>query len=196
MVMDIYSARYLVPLILMAPFSFAPLCQLAGHARLSLALTPYLVSAAVAGWLSYGSDVDGFRIQRAGGPELDEQKLAVLLREHEIEYGFADYWTAYRLTFLFRERPVFVPLHESQDRYPPYREGLSRAPVVAYVYDPSRSGEDLAWHLNRLRSGVTEYEPAFDEVHAGRYTMFVLHRKGASSPGIRGTSVESAAPRG
>ena len=44
---------------------------------------------------------------------------------------------AYRLTFLFDEDPVVVPLAGADDRYRPYRDGFEAAPVVAYLFHPS-----------------------------------------------------------
>ncbi len=52
-------------------------------------------------------------------------------------YAAAQYWLAYRLTFLFDEDPVVVPLNGADDRYRPYRAGFAAAPVVAYVFHPS-----------------------------------------------------------
>jgi hypothetical protein len=180
MAVDCFSARYLVPIILMAPFALAPAAKLLGPRWMTLALAPYLVSAGVAGWLHYGSDVDGFHIRRENGRALDEQQLASALRARGIRYGFADYWASYRLTFLFDENPVIVPLHESQDRYPAYRNAVASAPLVAYLYDPLRSEEDLAEHEREIRAGTTEFDPAFEEIHAGRFIALILRHRAAS----------------
>jgi len=63
--------------------------------------------------------------------------LADALRAQGIHYAAAQYWLAYRLTFLFDEDPVVVPLAGADDRYRPYRDGFDTAPVVAYVFHPS-----------------------------------------------------------
>ena len=83
---------------------------------------------------------------------------------------------SYRLTFLFRETIVVVPLHETQDRYPPYREAYARAKTVAYVFDALRSFEDRDKTLADLRADVT-LEPDGAPVVAGPFTAYVFRRK-------------------
>ena len=67
----------------------------------------------------------------------EEVVLADALRAEGIRYAAAQYWLAYRLTFLFDEDPVVVPLAGADDRYRPYRDGFETAPVVAYLFHPS-----------------------------------------------------------
>ena len=92
----------------------------------------------------------------------------------------ADYWTAYRLTFLHDEELIVIPLHESQDRYQPYRRAFAAAPEVAYVYDPWRSDEDFEWHEARIRRGESEWEPRAERLQVGRFSLLILTRRGAS----------------
>lgn len=191
MAIDHWSARYLVSIILFAPFALAPLVRLIGPQRFAYMLAPYLVSTAVGAWLDNGSNVDGWRIRRDNGTARDEHALAELLRSRGLHYGMADYWVSYRLTFLFDEDPVIVPWHPELDRYAPYRRALEAQSVVAYVYDPTWSTEDLAYRTRELRAGNTAFEPDVEEIRVGRYTVLVLHKK---HPG--GARVADAYARG
>jgi hypothetical protein len=67
-------------------------------------------------------------------------------------------------------------VNEAEDRYPPYRQMVDAAPVVAYLYDPQRSREDPTWMEQRVESGQTPYQRDFAIVHAGRYRALVLRR--------------------
>ena len=68
----------------------------------------------------------------------EEASLGRWLWQQGIKYGVADYWMAYRLSFLFAEAPIVVPLNEGQDRYPPYRRAFRQQRHVAYIFHPSR----------------------------------------------------------
>jgi hypothetical protein len=180
MVMDRLSARYLVAIVLMAPFALGPALLALGPRRFALLLAPYLLSATVAGWLGYGGHVRGPWIVRSDERVSDEAALGALLRAHGISAGIADYWVAYRLTFLFDERAIIVPRHESLDRYPPYRAQVAAQNRVAYIFDPWRSKEDLALTAAHFAGGQTEFSPNVETLHAGRYTVILLRRKLAS----------------
>jgi hypothetical protein len=180
MVMDRLSARYLVAMVLMAPLALAPVVHLVGRRAFAAMLAPYLLSIGVAGWLGYGDNVDGFRIRLANGRARDETELATALHERGLHYGLADYWVAYRLTFLMHEDPIIVPWHAKLDRYPPYRRAADAEPTVAYVYDPYWSQEDLSYRKREFRGGKAGFEPGFEEFRVGRYSVLVLRR---SPPG-------------
>jgi hypothetical protein len=184
MPMDHFSARYLVAIILMAPFALAPVVERVGAPVLAAVLSPYLASAAVAGWLGYGNEATRLRSTAPLAMEADDRALLDALRVRGITRAVADYWASYRLTFLSGERVVVVPWHESQDRYAPYRKDVASASTVAYVYHPVQSLERLADREALFRSGATEYVPEFETVHAGRYTVLVLRRSdgGEASP--------------
>jgi hypothetical protein len=176
MVMDRLSARYLVAIVLMAPFALAPALAFIGPRRFALLLAPYLLSSAVAGWLSYGDDIHGVRPVRHDSSTSDEARLHELLQEQGLSFGVADYWVAYRLTFLFGEEQVVVPWHEQLDRYSPYRRAFALRSRVAYIFDPWRSKEELAKREAAIRAGQTEFAPRFQSLRAGRYTVLVLQR--------------------
>jgi hypothetical protein len=98
--------------------------------------------------------------------------LADTLRAQGIRYAAAQYWLAYRLTFLFDEDPVVVPLAGFDDRYPPYRDGFDTAPVVAYVFHPSHpSAQPEAVQAQLDEKGV----PYRREEIAG-FTVLVVRR--------------------
>jgi hypothetical protein len=110
-----------------------------------------------------------------------DDALEAALASRGVRYAMADYWVAYRLTFLFRERVIVVPTHEAEDRYRPYREAFAASPRVAYVFDPWRSRErdpdaELAALLpSRARDPVRDVE----RVEVGRFTVLVLTRRDA-----------------
>jgi hypothetical protein len=186
MAMDRLSARYLVAFVLMAPFALAPVLRISGRGALATMLAPYLVGIGVAGWLGYGDNVDGIRIRLDNGRAQDEHKLAQLLHARGLRYGLADYWVAYRLTFLFHEDAILVPWHAHLDRHAPYRRAEEAERTVAYVYDPLWSQEDLGYRKNELLHGARGFDPSIEELHAGRYTVLVLRRNPAGSLRVAG----------
>ena len=186
MVMDLYSARYLAAIVLMAPFALLPVASRLGARRFGVAIAPYLVSAAVAGWLSYAPATDGIRIRTEPGAVADERRLEEVLTARGVRYVMGDYWTSYRLTFLFGERVIVVPENPAEDRYPPHRRAFTAAANVAYIYDPLRSRESLEGRREAFRRGVARFSPSADEVAVGRFTVVFLQRparaRGAAGP--------------
>jgi hypothetical protein len=172
MVMDHFSSRYLAAIVLVAPLCLAPAAAFLGARRMTLALAPYLVSAAVSGWVSfrpYGLSVH---------PTLAaDERLGVALRERDIQYAVADYWASYRLTFAWRENPVLVPTNEVEDRYRPYRERFEAEPTIAYVFDAHRSRERLADVEQKIARGETPFEPRYDRFQIEDFTVMVLVRR-------------------
>jgi hypothetical protein len=136
---DQYSSRYLAPIIWAIPFALAPVCFVLGRRRFMLAFAPYLIAAAVSGWLSFGPFVQGATpVLAPRGAVISEERVRNVLEARGIRYAAADYWFAYRLTFLWNEQIVVVPLQVWQDRYPPYRRGFDAASTVAYLFHPSQ----------------------------------------------------------
>jgi hypothetical protein len=172
MVMDHFSSRYLASILLAAPFAIAPAAHLLRGRRLALVLAPYLVSAAVSGWVSYRP----FGLSRHPSLDVDE-RLGAALRERGIRYVVADYWASYRLTYAWRENPIVVPKNEVEDRYRPYRERFDAEPVVAYVFDPYRSRERLDEIETKIKRGETPYLPIYERFEVGHFTAFVLKRR-------------------
>ena len=133
---DIMGGRLLMPVVFTLPFTLAPLAHLMGR-RLALVLSPYLLTAAIGGWLSYGIFLDGALPHRTDrGTAREDLALGAFLRARGIHYAAADYWIAYRLTFILQENPIVVP-EASEDRYPRWRTEFDAAKKVAYLTHPS-----------------------------------------------------------
>jgi hypothetical protein len=118
-----------------APLALAPLGRRLTRPRFLLYLSPYLISVMVGGWIGmgfYGPYVDGaVPVRCARGRADDEQRVAERLRERGIQSAVADYWLAYRLTFLFDENPMVIPEArgmDRNDRLDSYAATLRRAP--------------------------------------------------------------------
>jgi hypothetical protein len=171
--MDHFSMRYLAVLTLMTPFAAAPAARALGAKRLAAVFAPHLLASAVAGWVGYGPFVRG-PVPVAETPELrDDYTLFEMLRARDIRHAEADYWTSYRLTYLFREAVVVVPTNAVEDRYAPYRRAFEAAPVFAYVHDPGRSREDVS----RAERELTEANAKVERLTAGRLVVFIVRRR-------------------
>jgi hypothetical protein len=172
MVMDHFSSRYLVAILLLAPLALAPLASRLSPPRLAVALAPYLISAAVSGWVSYAPF--GLTVH----PSLAvDARVGALLRERGIHHAVADYWASYRLAFLYREDPLVVPTNVGEDRHQPSRDAVDAAKVVAYIHDAYRSRESLAAEEKLVRSGGTPFEPEFERITLDQFTVLILKRK-------------------
>jgi hypothetical protein len=171
MVMDHFSMRYLVAIVLMMPLGLAPLASLFRARAFALALAPYLVSSAVGGWVSYGASVRGARIAPHPSPT-DEDELEDFLTSRAIGHAAADYWASYRLSFLWRERILVAPKNKVEDRYARYRHDLARAAPWAYVYDPLRSRESFS----EMKAELLAWDPEASEHAVRRYLVLVVHR--------------------
>ena len=135
---DLLSARYLAPIIWLAPFTLAPAAYALGVRGFAALIAPLVVAVGIGGWYAFAPYVvDGIPVRDPRGVAQEEVVLADALRAEGIRYAAAQYWLAYRLTFLFDEDPVVVPLAGADDRYRPYRDGFEAAPVVAYLFHPS-----------------------------------------------------------
>jgi len=132
--LDMWSTRYLAPLLWFSPFAVAPVIARLGARRAALVLGPFVVSAAVSGWAAYGPFVDGPSIVRTPeGRGVDLPELAAELRSRGVHFAYAPYWDAYRLSLLWQEDPVVVPLEPDLDRQPALRERVGAAERVASI---------------------------------------------------------------
>lgn len=168
---DFFSNRYLASVELVLPFLFAPLGFAAEQRRRAFlfALAPLAVSSGVAGWVAFPF-VDGAKVRPFSGA--DEQRVETILREHGVRGALANYWLAYRLTFLFDEREIVVPRFPVTDRYPPYRAYVRAQRDIAYVLDKTW-GEDQGPSFDAYLASLTNRSERYD---AGRYVVVVLHR--------------------
>jgi hypothetical protein len=170
---DMWSARYLAPIVWFAPFALAPAALLLRPRRFAVALTPYLITAAVGGWLSYGLFVNGPLPRRdARGVAQEEQQVAQFLRERGVTAAAAQYWLAYRLAFLFEENPVVMPLNPGEDRYHPYRVAFDQAPRVAFIFHPSEPRAQPEPYEAMLRQAGARYE----RVEVAGFTLLIASR--------------------
>jgi hypothetical protein len=173
MPVDMGAARYLAPIVWFSPFALAPVALLLRPRRFAWALAPYVMAAAVGGWLSYGLYVKG-PLPRldARGVAQEELEVARVLRERGVTAAAAQYWLAYRLAFLFEENPTVMPLHPGEDRYLPYREAFDRAPRVAFLFHPSEPRAQPGAHEEMLRQTGTRYE----RLEVAGFTLLIISR--------------------
>jgi len=179
MPMDHYSSRYLVAMVLVAPFVVAPLATLVNKTLMFGILSPMVVSFATCGWLGYEPCVKGLRIVDAHWSQ-SETRLQKELNRRGVKYAEADYWAAYRLTFMFQEAVTVVPIHSKQDRYAPYRLAFDQAPTYAYIFDRQRSEESQETVAKQLAQGLVEH------FSVGGFEVYLLNRQLQQTPASDG----------
>ena len=156
---DIMGARLLLPVIVTLPFTLAPVAFLAGSApRFALVISPYLLMTAIGGWLSYGAMVEGpLPARTVRGSLTQDLALAEFLRSRGVQYAAANYWIAYRLSFVLDEKPIVVP-EGSEDRYPRWRREFDAQRKVAYLTDAQGMGVNLEELQRRLFAESVHFE--------------------------------------
>jgi len=75
-------------------------------------------------------------------PDRSARLMIDCLAQHDVRAAIADYWTAYRLTFLSGERLVVVPDDPVGDRYRPYRNQVRAAHTVASIREVRGEARD------------------------------------------------------
>lgn len=177
MVMDHFSMRYLASVPLLLPLALTPLLGTLGPRRLAAVLAPVLVATGVSGWVSFGPDVRGPLIAPRAPGATDEERVMATLAERGVTYAMADYWTAYRVSFVTAERLIVVPRHAAQDRYAPHRRAFEERDRVAYLIDPLRTGEAPDAVAEELARGAL-LAPVSRTTRetVGRFTVFVVDR--------------------
>lgn len=170
---DMWSSRYLAPMFWVSPFTLAPLGYVLSVRVLALVHAPYWMTALIGGWLSYGLYVDGPmpRVHPRAVAH-DEQVLMSELLAAGVHEGEAQYWLAYRLTFLWNERIVVVPIDRKGDRYRPYRERVDAAPVRALIFHPSEPRAAAEPYESDLRAAGASYERR----EVASFTVLLVHR--------------------
>jgi hypothetical protein len=166
MIMDVYSSRYLVAMLLFLPFALAPFARKVRLRLFAVAIAPYVVASMVAGWVAYGPSAHA--VQSFD----DEQHAIDFLAAKNITYATADYWASYRLTFASREKIIVVPKNKIEDRYAPYRIAFDKAPVAAYIFDRDRSREAFSSVDDEVRERGRE----IDRATFGAFTVIVFKR--------------------
>ena len=170
MPIDHFAMRYLAVLTLMMPFAMIPAAKRLGAKRFAMMFAPHLACAAIGGWVGYGPFVRGPIPVRQS--TADDDRMLDALRARGIHYAMADYWTAYRLTFVANESVIVVPRNTSENRYPPYRRAFEAADRFAYVFDPGRSRESL----ESAELEVRERSRSTEKLQFGALTVFVATR--------------------
>ncbi len=175
---DMWTTRYLGPIFWMAPFALAPIAVRLGTARFAVAAAPYLIVMAIAVWHSHGFNVSGLLPRRhaAATFEQPERQLRDFLRARGIRYAAADYWFAYRFSFVFQEDPVMEAIDLSQSRHLPYADAFRAQPVKAWVFHPNWSRTPMEACLDVLR----DERIAFSRHQVGAFTVIVFPDSTAS----------------
>lgn len=169
---DIWSVRYLAPLMWTVPFALAPLVSLVRPRLSGLLLAPYLLSALVGGWLSWGAYVRGpLPVLTARGSAAAERQVIDALLARGVTEAISQYWIAYRFTFLSAEKLVTVPI-DAVDRYPPYRTRWDKAQRVAMIFDPSEPRLRPEYYEAML----TGRRVRFETMHIAGFTVLVMDR--------------------
>ena len=123
---DVQSTRYLMP-----AFGIAAIASAGGLAilwRRSRVVAAALFVMTIVGF-SWGQ----VRWYRQLGLDESDRQVSACLIDHGIREATADYWIAYRLTFLAHEQVLVVPDDALADRYAPYRARVMAAPVRARI---------------------------------------------------------------
>jgi hypothetical protein len=173
MPLDIHAVRYLGPFFWAAPFALAPLAWRIGARWFMATLTPYLVVATIGGWIAFGPAVDGIWPRRyPRGIAQDEMTLRDYLRARELRYGAADYWLAYRLTFLFDENPIITPLELISVRYPMNRRLFQEAPRVVLIFHPSAPRAPF----EEVERGFRQLGAPHEVAHVAGFDLIIFNR--------------------
>jgi hypothetical protein len=67
-------------------------------------------------------------------PDVQSRAILACLEQNGVRAVYADYWLAYKLTFLARERIVVAPIN-GVDRYPPYRAAAQAVSAEPSILD-------------------------------------------------------------
>ena len=70
-----------------------------------------------------------------------EKKLIHFLENEQLHFGYANYWSSYRLTFLTHERFIISPRLGQHIRYKPYDNLVKSSKNPFYMFD-SKLGDD------------------------------------------------------
>jgi hypothetical protein len=145
--------RYFVPLILVSSALFA--VALTRFLRFETALVLTLIGIAGSNLVMYPGALPLFDQQGLASIR-DEQVALEALQQRNLTYGYADYWSAYPLTYLSQERRIVAPSlpffwRARTDRYPAYTQQVD-----------GRADLDGVFVLVDHRCTVTPYLSALD----------------------------------
>jgi hypothetical protein len=121
---DIHSYRYVMPYYgLMALSAASTIRFMAGRSRFVAACFVIVCLSAFA-----YMNVRWFATLHADD---SDRRIAACLEARGIQAATADYWIAYRMTFLVNERVIVNP--DVSPRYQPYTEAVAAAPRRAWI---------------------------------------------------------------
>jgi hypothetical protein len=78
-------------------------------------------------------------------PDVPTAQLLRCIAEHQVRFAKADYWLAYKVTFLTREETIVaVDRRDQMIRYAPYQEAVAaRAPVPTLTLATTGAGQPV-----------------------------------------------------
>jgi hypothetical protein len=96
--------------------------------------------------------------------------LRTLEREH-VQRAWADYWIAYRVTFMTRERIVVAPT--SADRYAPYERLVKKSPSRAWIFVASTSRFASGSNSDAPAKSAELLQAGFKRLNAGDFVVYI-----------------------
>jgi hypothetical protein len=190
---DIYSARFLIPVVLGAPFAAAPafgwLSRLGWGRAAAAAGLALPLAFAISTRAEYARDFSGpWPVSTYEGRAGPEMALYGELEKRGVDAALADYWLAYRLTYLWREKLVVLTL-TTDDRYRPYRDAFRNARKVAVIVRDAPEGKPIEpWETLFAHAGRS-----FERLRVGSYTALVVD--GALHPPTHAAEIRPASER-
>jgi hypothetical protein len=95
-----------------------------------------------------------------------EKKLVKFLEDRQLYFGYANYWDAYRLTFLTHERLVISPRYGQPLRYKPYKELVENSKHPFYLFSMNYGADQ-----NALKKLNTMINKSFRQKNFGHITV-------------------------
>jgi hypothetical protein len=157
--LDDGSARYLSPLLLGFPLLLPAVLRAVAARRLErpalAAVGAVALFFAAEGRAQFAPELAAPRDPRSRTP--DEDALRAVLEQHQVKAVLAEYWAAYRLTFLWKEALIVVDGDASRRKE--YREALLRAPRFAVLFGraPHPEAPLADWQDALTRRGVVHH---------------------------------------
>ena len=105
------------------------------------------------------------------GRDYPPKAIIRVLDEEKVDRVYADYWLAYPITFLSRERIIAAP-YLSWDRYPPYTRLVEDSARKAYVFE----AENVSGVRNLRKQLVQKGETVSLRQAAGKQILIVSPR--------------------
>lgn len=168
---DRFSVRYLWVSIVWWPFLLAwGLAALARRARWRGVLAGAVLLAVLGGVavavLNHPAAWRGVSWREHYGP------LLRYMGQHRVRHGRADYWEAYKISFLSGEKLIFAPdkrFPVGLRRYPAYGGEVSRAERKLYLFRPKVDDAALA----RVREDLKRKGEPFEQRDLGRWRVIL-----------------------